>query len=141
MYAVVQTFAAVVSDPGAFIKRIGRNAIIYALAGLCVLSAYIAGLAALGLYLTPIYGGVAAALLIAAGMLTLALVLMATVLLLNRRDRRRRPSGRTLMATAAISAAPYLVRSRSPLMLAAVGGLGFLAAELLKDHQSTPPTE
>lgn len=125
---ILASLAAV--DVGHLAHRAKRNAILYALAGLLLLTAYVAAVVAAGIRLAAETGAVEAALLVAAAGILLALALIATVLILNRIDRKRRrghAASRQLLATAAIALAPALVRSRLLMSLAAVGGLAFLA--------------
>jgi hypothetical protein len=50
-------------------------------------------------------------------------------------------SNRALAVTAAISALPLLVRSKPLMLLAAVGGLGFLALKGTGSRHGPPPAE
>lgn len=134
---MIHLFARLLAgDGGTIIRHARRNAILYVLAAICVLSAFAAGVTALGLFLSTLFDPVAAALLVAAIMVVLALVLAGVALVLKRMERRRAASKQVVAATAALSLAPYLLRQRSPLILAAAAGLGIVAAGWLKDRSA-----
>lgn len=126
--ALVASLAAL--RPGQALERMGREIIVYVLAALLVLSAYVAALVGLGLVLAPRLGAAGAAFAVAGAALAGALVLVAIALVLGRMTRQRRhDSERALVAGAAATVLPHLLQSRSPLSLLAAGGIGYLAAE------------
>ncbi|MHC5652388.1 hypothetical protein [Stappia sp.] len=121
------------TDFGATLRRLRRSAVVYALAGLLLISAYAAALVALGVHLAGLFGPVDAALIIALAQIALAALLVAGLAIANALERKRRrernsnSSGPALLATLAVSVLPQLMRSKGALGLAAVGGLAFLA--------------
>lgn len=123
--------SALGTDFGAALRRGRRSAVIYLLAGVLLLGTYAALLAAAGLYLTTLLGAVNAALALAGAQLLIAALLVATLSLVNsleRRRERKREGHQALLATLALSALPSLMRSKTGLGLAAVGGIALLLA-------------
>nr|CAD6407376.1 hypothetical protein REQ54_00262 [Rhizobium sp. Q54] len=120
-------------DATAFVQRLRRNAILYALVLLFVLTAYGALVAAAALAIAQSLGAIGALLVVAGGALLLALifflVLRSTAKAEERRKRQAAATGgsRALMVTAALSALPVVARSRPLALIAIAGGLGFLA--------------
>ncbi|MGK6311764.1 hypothetical protein [Neorhizobium sp. DT-125] len=119
-------------DVAAFTRRLKRNAILYALALVFLLTAYALAVAALAIQLGSLWGMPIALLVVAGGALVLALVMYLWIVMENRAEARRKQaaaassSSKALMVTAAISALPLVMKSR-PLLLASVAaGLGFL---------------
>lgn len=119
-------------------RRVKRNAVLYALALVAVLTAYGALVVAGGLYLAQTMGPLGAALTIAGGMIGLAVLLLIVVMIVNRLDRRRHQTdnnSRMLTASVGISMLPLLFRSKALLGTAAVGGLLYLAARVLSHDE------
>jgi ABC-type Na+ efflux pump permease subunit len=120
-------------DVAAFTRRLRRNAILYALVLLFLLTAYGLLVAALAVYLAGIWGTPMALLAVAGGALVLAFAVYVGVVIANGAEQRRKRdaaasnSSKALMMTAALTALPLLVKSRPLLLAAVVGGLGFLA--------------
>lgn len=134
--ALTLALSAATRDVSGMYRRAKRNAALTALAGLCFGTAYVAGMVAAGAYLAPIYGPAVSALLIAAAMIVLGGIALAALALLKRRDRRRnarKQAARRLTAAAAISFLPQVTKSKSLLVVAALGGLAFLASQGLGD--------
>jgi predicted RND superfamily exporter protein len=134
-------------DIRATVQRTRRNAIVYAIVGLFVLTAYVAAVAAFAVWLSTQMSAVAALGIVALLSLTIALLLVFVVMMKNRADERRRreaaAGNRTLMMTAAFSALPLLMKSR-PLMAAAIsGGAALLALRMLggSSDDTTQPGE
>ncbi|WP_137131441.1 hypothetical protein [Rhizobium sp. FY34] len=134
-------------DMRATLRRTRRTALFSAIAGLFLLTAYGAGVAAITVWLSTQMSMVAALGLVAIFALTIALILIAVLMMKNRADERRRreasAGNRTLMITAAFSALPFLMKSR-PLMAAALtGGAALLALRLLggSSDDPVPPAE
>jgi len=118
------------TDVGHAVRRAKRNAIVYALAGLLLATAYASALIGGGLYLSASIGAVNAAFLIAAVQVAVAALMIAIVAVSHRIQRhreQRHDSGRALAAAAAVSALPTLMRSKGALTLSVVGGLALLA--------------
>jgi len=116
-------------DLGLIARQTRRNGIFYVVIAVLLTIALAAGVLSLGLHLAATLGPVYAALFIALVMLALALGLLAFMMVLNRMERRRERAaraGRALAASATISALSGVSGSKSPLLLAAVGGLAFL---------------
>ncbi|MDR6817210.1 ABC-type Na+ efflux pump permease subunit [Neorhizobium sp. 2083] len=124
-------------DIAALMGRLKRNAILYAFALLFVLTAYGLAVAALAVYLAGIWGAPLALLAVAGGSLVLALIMYLCVVIANRAEQRRKReaaasnSSKALMMTAALTALPLLAKSRPLLLVAIVGGLGFLATKTM----------
>ncbi|MCQ1570915.1 hypothetical protein NFO65_09195 [Neorhizobium galegae] len=136
-------------DVAAFTRRLKRNAILYALVLLFLLTAYGLLVAALAVYLAGIWGPPMALLAVAGGALVLALAVYMCVVIANGAEQRRKReaaasnSSKALMMTAALTALPLLVKSRPLLLVAVVGGLGFLAARTMgnSDRRYSEPAE
>lgn len=139
-------------DAAAFVNRLRRNAVLYALMLLFVLTAYGALVAAAALAIAQHLGAVGASLTIAGGGLFVALVIFLIAGSMARAEERRKreaaasSGGRALMITAGLSALPILVRSRPLAALAIAGGLGFLAmrsmdmiAPMMGKREGNPP--
>jgi hypothetical protein len=134
-------------DLAAMKRRLRRNAILYGIAILFLLTTYGLLVAALAVWLGSIWGLPMALLVMAGGAMALALVTIASVSLANSSAERKRReaaaanSSRALAVTAAVSALPILMKSKPLLLLAAVGGLGFLATKGTGSKQGPPPAE
>ncbi|MCJ8521570.1 heme/copper-type cytochrome/quinol oxidase subunit 2 [Pseudorhizobium tarimense] len=128
---LLASFAAM--DVGQFISRMRRNAVIYALVLLFSLTAYGALVAAAAVAMAEEIGAAGALLVVAGAAVLLALVLLLVVRMRARAEERKRKQAaidggsRALMATAALSVLPVVVKSRSLAILAVAGGLGYLA--------------
>lgn len=127
---VLASFAAV--DIATFTRKLKRNALLYSVALLFLLTAYVLAVAALAIYLGQTLGLPIALLSVAGGAFFLALILMIWASAANRAEERRKReaasanSSKALMMTAALSALPAVIKSKPLLMLSAAGGLGFL---------------
>ena len=129
-------------DIRATVQRTRRNAIFYAIAGLFVLTAYGAAVAAFAVWLSTQMSTAAALGIVALLALAIALLLFSIVMMKNRADERRRreaaAGNRTLMMTAAVSALPLLMKSR-PLRAAAIsGGAALIALRMLGGSTDDP---
>lgn len=124
-------------DFGTLMKRTKRNAILYVLASILALTAFAAALVGGGIYLAASFSPMGAAFLIAAFALAAAVTLLVVVLILNRIERRRRHAGKALAASAAITLLRHSSDSKTPLMLAAAGGLGYLALQVMGDGDAS----
>ncbi|WP_117192277.1 hypothetical protein [Rhizobium terrae] len=119
-------------DIAAFISKLKRNAILYAIALVFLLTAYALAVAALAVYLGQIWGLPVALLAVAGGALVLGLVIILWAALANHAEERRKReaaasnSSKALMLTAALSALPLVIKSRPLLMASVAAGLGFL---------------
>jgi hypothetical protein len=124
-------------DVAGFLRKFKRNAMLYSVALVFVLTAYVMGLAALAIYLGEFWGLPLGLLAVAGGALVLALILYLSAVLVNQAEERRKReiaaanSRRTLMVTAAATALPSVAKSRSLAILAVAGGLGFVAMKFL----------
>lgn len=124
-------------DIAAFTRKLKRNAILYAFVLLFLLTAYGLAVAALAVYLAGIWGAPVALLAATGGALFLALIMYLCVVVANASEQRRKReaaasnSSKALMMTAALTALPLLVKSRPLLLVAVVGGLGFLATKAM----------
>lgn len=136
-------------DLAAFTRRLKRNAALYALVLLFLLTAYGLLVAALAVYLAGIWWTPMALLAVAGGALVLALAVYLWVVIANSAEQRRKReaaasnSSKALMMTAALTALPLLVKSRPLLLVAAVAGLGFLATRTMgaSSRQDSEPAE
>lgn len=125
---LVASFAA--KDFGAIINRARRNAVLYVIAAVFFVTAYVAALVGGGLYLAMSMGAMEAAFAIAVGMLLFAVTTVSGVLMLNKLERRReraRNGTRALAATAALSLVPRVLNSKALVSVAVLGGLAMLA--------------
>lgn len=120
-------------DFNALMRRTKRNAILSVLVGILVLTAFAAALVGGGIYLAASFSPMSAAFLIAAFALASAITVLVVMLILNRIEHRRLQAGRALAASAVINLWQHSSESRTPLMLAAAGGLGYLALEMMGD--------
>ncbi|MCO5731772.1 hypothetical protein [Rhizobium sp. SSA_523] len=117
------------------IHRTRRNAILYGLIALFLLTAYGAGVAALAVWLARRMTPVAALGSVAGLALLLVLIIVLVVAVKNKADERKRreaaANNRALMMTTAVSLLPVMMKSR-PLMAAAVtGGVALFALRML----------
>jgi uncharacterized membrane protein (DUF485 family) len=124
-------------DLAALKRKMKRNVALYGIAGLFLLTAYSLLVAALAVYLGRFWGAPVALLIVGVAALVLALIMVAIVVMANSAEEQRKrelaaaQSSRALAMTAAVSAAPMVMKARPlPLiLLAAAGGLGFLAVK------------
>lgn len=121
------------------VQRIRRNAVLTCVAGLCFLTAYVAGIVAAGAALAPHYGPALAALIVAGVMALAGLIILGVLALLKRRDRKRRlrqHAAQKLTIAAALSVLPHLTKSKGLLAAVAVGGLALLMTQGRSDEES-----
>lgn len=131
--------SAATRDVRGLVRRTKRNAVMTAAAGICFGTAYVAGIAAAGIYLTPLVGPANSALLIAGAMALIGGSVLLVLHVLKRRDRRRnakRQAAQRLAAAAAISILPQLGKRKSLLAVAALGGLALLATQANGDNDT-----
>ena len=127
---LLASFAA--TDVAAFTHKLKRNAMLFGFALVFLLTAYILAVTALAVYLGQMWGLPVALLVVAGGALVLALIMFAWVSIANRADERRKReaaaanSSKALMVTAALTALPMVMKSRTLLLAAGAAGLGFL---------------
>lgn len=120
-------------DATAFVQRLRRNAILYALVLLFVLTAYGTLVAAAAIAIAQSFGAVMALLIVAGAALFLALVLFLVARGKARAEEKRKreaaanSGSKALMVTAALSMLPVVAKSRPLALVALAGGLGFLA--------------
>ncbi|MBC2772097.1 hypothetical protein H6M51_04445 [Rhizobium sp. AQ_MP] len=118
-------------------RRLGRSVLAGAVAAVLGLTAYVALLFALGIYLTGIMGPVLAALVIAIGTAILAVIVIAVVQFMNRRTelrmkarqraaRARLPDPMTLQLLAGV---PALMKGRSLLTAAVIAAVVYGVAK------------
>lgn len=140
MYRLIPLLTSVLStDVSRAVRRAKRNALVYALAGLLLVIAYVSALVGGGLYLAASVGAVNAAFLIAAVQVAVAALLIAIVAVFDRIERRRaqrRDSGRALATAAAVSALPTLMKSKGALTFTLIGGLALLAVMRSGGHET-----
>lgn len=132
MRALPLALSAATRDIRMVYRRAKRNVFLMTVAGVCFATAYVAGLAAVWAYLAPLWGPAEAAALIAAvmaGIGVLIIVVLSIVKFVERRRNSRRRAAQRLSAAAAISILPRLTKSKSLLVIAAIGGLAFLATQ------------
>ena len=134
-------------DIAAVMSRVRRNGIVYGFALLFLLTAYALVVAALAVYLGGLWGMPMALLVVAGGALVLALIMYFWVATANRAEARRKReaaaanSSKALMATAALSALPLIVKSRPLLFVSVAAGRGFLLTRQMapaKRHPDEP---
>lgn len=118
-------------------RRLGRSVLAGAVAAVLGLTAYVALIFALGIYLTGIMGPVLAALVIAIGTAILAVIVIAVVQSMNRRTeirmkarqraaRARLPDPMTLQLLAGV---PALMKGRSLLTAAVIAAVVYGVAK------------
>ncbi len=134
-------------DIHAFTKRIRRNAILYAIAGFFMLTAYAAGVTALGIYLATMMDPAAAAAVVAFAAFIVALIFFCAVMISNRAEEKRRRqaaaanSGKAMMLTAAMTALPMVIRSKPLAAVAIAGGLALVLGKTLGGGPGDPGDE
>lgn len=117
--------------------RLRRNAFLYCLVGLFGVTAYAAGILAGGLWLTELYGAVAAAGIIALSTAVLALLLLCIAILVSNLERRREAMvRRESLAAISTAVAGVAAGSRSMPLLLALAGAG-IAYFTLKDNETS----
>ena len=132
---ILASFAAV--DIAGFVRKARRNAILFGLAAVFLLTAYALGLTALAIYLGEYWGLPLGLLAVAGGALVLALILYICAAIANAVEEKRKRelaaanSRRALMVSAAATALPSVAKSRTLAILAVAGGLGFAAVKFL----------
>jgi len=129
-------------DVGVKLRRAKRNGLLYLLAGLLLMTAYGLGLAGIVLFLSNAYGVVAAMFAVAIGVLALAIAALAAILIINRNDRKQAkapPIGGALLAVAATSLLPLVLRSRFMVGAATLATIAFLASRAGPDGADKPP--
>ena len=128
---LVLSFAA--SDIEGTIARKKRNGVLYILAGVLALSAWLCGLWALGAALIPAVGPVLAPVYVGAALVLTAIAVMGVIALLNALDRRKASTASATtpaMIALALAAAPMLIRSKPLVAALAVAALGYGAVRL-----------
>lgn len=115
------------------VARTKRNSVFIGLGALFVLTAYVFGLGAAALWLSTIYGPIAAALLLAAGALLIGIVILVVMYVMNVQEARRARERRLAMESAA-GAAIGLLRGQ-PMLAVAIGG-AFLLSQLMGSTKS-----
>lgn len=134
-------------DIHAFTKRIRRNAVLYAIAGFFMLTAYAAGVTALGIYLATMMDPAAAAAVVAFAAFIVALIFFCAVMISNRAEEKRRRqaaaanSGKAMMLTAAMTALPMVIRSKPLAAVAIAGGLALVLGKTLGGGSGDPGDE
>lgn len=130
-------------DMGAFTRRMRRNAVLYAIAGLFLLTAYVAGVAALAVYMATMMHPAAAVGIVALAAFVVAMIFLAVISICNRAEEKRRRkaaaanSGKAMMLTAAMSALPLVIRSKPLAAVAVAGGLAVVLGRVLGGSSSS----
>ncbi|MEZ5840777.1 MAG: hypothetical protein R3D02_10265 [Hyphomicrobiales bacterium] len=127
-------------DIGAAVRRKRRNAILYAVAGLLFLTAYVSALAAAGVYLADLASPLEAALAISAIMAATGVLVLVAIAVLKAVDGKRaalaaetkRP---VMAATLAATVLPTVLRSPGLVTLAGIAGAAFF---VLKGMNTRP---
>ena len=113
------------------VDRAKRSAIIYAIAAVLLLTAYVFIMVVVFQLLAEALGsGLDAALLIAGATALIAIVTLIVLALVNRRQKRiaaRRNAARRMQLLTLASVAPSFLRSKPLLITAALGALAYLA--------------
>lgn len=137
MYGLANIVAGLATqDFGTQIKRTKRNAALYILSAIFALTAFVAAIVGGSIYLAASFSPMAAAFLVAAFALTASLIVLTVVLVLNRIERRRNYARKALVATAAVTMLRQFSGWKTPLLLVAAGGLGYLVMQSLKDDET-----
>ncbi|MDR3436197.1 hypothetical protein [Telmatospirillum sp.] len=130
-------------DFGVKVRRARRNGLLYLVVGLLLLIASSAAMAGAVVFLADAYGTVTAMFALAVTTLALAVALLAGILIINRNDRKLAPSspvGGALLAVAATSLLPMILRSRFMTGAATLGTIAFLASRISPDSGDEPPS-
>jgi NADH:ubiquinone oxidoreductase subunit K len=128
-------------DFGVKVRRARRNGLLYLVVGLLLLTAYGAAVTGTVLFLADAYGTVAAMFAVAIATLALAIAVLAGILIVNRNDRKlatASPVGGALLAVAAASILPMVLRSRFMTGAATLGTIAFLASRISPDGGDDP---
>lgn len=119
-------------------KMTRRDVVMIGLATLFGLTAFVAGVAALSIYASELYGAVETAMVICLAGIFAMLVVIAVLRFKQRQDRLRaeRADARyRIVTTLGTALLPMLLKSRAGGTAALIGGAAIVAKELLK---STP---
>ncbi|MGV2977917.1 hypothetical protein AB1P65_20865 [Roseibium alexandrii] len=139
MRSVPLAFSAASRDLRGMVRRTKRNIVLIAFVSVCFGTAYLAGLAALGIYLSEHLGALGAALVIALGMIGVGAGLLIVLAVLKKIDQRRsakRRAAQRLAIAAAVSVLPQLTNRKGIIALAALGGLALFAARGAGDEET-----
>lgn len=130
-------FTALSRDYGALARQTRRNAVLYAVAGVLFLTAYVTGLIALAVCLARMYGAPVALAAIAFSALVIGLIVIAVAMSANRRERELQALREQLMREqamrpasltgAALGLVPMLTRG-NPWASVLIAGLTAFAA-------------
>lgn len=126
-------------DVKSAVQRTRRNAIIYAIAAVALLTSYGGLIVALGIHAASAFGPESAAWLISALALATAVALIAAVMIMNRIHEYRtsqRLHGRKVLAATALASVPLLRSSRSVPLLIGAALAGFVATKALSSTNS-----
>ncbi|MGE6784772.1 hypothetical protein ACQKGL_19855 [Ensifer adhaerens] len=121
--------ALLAADIGATAARVKRNAVLWGVIGLLLVTAYVFGLAATFLYLSALYSPVAASAAIAIAFFVTALVLFGIMAMLQGRDRRlveERRRRRQMQTNLTLLAAAGILRKQPLLAVATALAIGAL---------------
>ena len=136
MYQIASLIAGNIGqDIGASVKRTRRNIILYCIAGLLFLTAYVSLVVSITTHVAATQGLVGASLVVAAAALVVAVVILAILQLLKyyeKKKQRDSNAARTLALTAVLALAPTLIRRRGLLATAAVAALTLYASGAFK---------
>jgi heme/copper-type cytochrome/quinol oxidase subunit 2 len=130
-------------NAAAFAHRMKRNAVLYAVILLFVLTAYVLAVASLAIYLGQMWGMPIGLLVVAAGALVLAVFIYLCVMLADRAaERRRREAAaadtqKAMMVTAALTAVPSIIKSKPLMAVAVAAGVAFLATKVAAPGSSS----
>lgn len=115
-------------------RRIKRNSLALGLAGLFMLSGYLFLLAALALWLAPVFGPAGAALVVGVGLFGAAGGVVAGLAYVRRREARARrlrridETSQAALLAGGVAAARAVLRSKSAMVLLGAAVIGFLLA-------------
>jgi MFS family permease len=126
-------FSMIGKDLAVTVRQVKRNTLLYLIAVLFFLTAYIAVVFGLFLLLADRFGDVAATFAVAVGSLILAIAILIAVVLVDRAERRRPKSqafDTGLLAIGAASLLPVVLKSRTLTGLATLGVIAFLASRV-----------
>lgn len=121
---------------GAAISETRTNIVLYGLAGVLAVTAFVGAMVAAFLYLAAILSPLIAALALTGASLLMAGMALLWAQHMNARARRRQRlenATRTFAASRVAAIMPHLVRSKSPVSFLALGGAAYLLARLMPE--------
>lgn len=114
-----------------------RSIVLYAVAGLFGVTAYVGAVMALFIYMADIWDPLISAVVLTAGTLVVALLVVMVVKIMQARERKKarlQRASRALAASGVAATLPLLAKSRSPMSILALGGAAYLLSRLIPEE-------